>query len=606
MSLTPEQQVELRDLVDAACEGGLTADASSRLESLLLSDNDACRYYLNYFSLHGSLLLAEGAPSIDREPQLPNGNPVVPPIVVDPSAAASCPTSAAWSLGGWLTSYAVATVIMVAAILGGWAYKISFESKTQERQQVAQAARQEPDVIGRVTEMVGCRWDDAVSSPCRPGEPISRGSKYVLDSGLVELAYDSGAKVVLQGPCVYEADSDRGGSLASGRLIARVERPKSASSGDSRLFTVHTPTATVSDLGTEFGVEVDGSGATRSCVFDGKVEVQPREPTPQAAGGEEIDRPIELIAGQSIRVVHDAEGGALRTVRGQADGALFPVRPGRLTEFVAQERLKAFQRWRAYSQRLRKDPALVAYYTFETRGRDPTRSMSILPNVAATGEALDGNISGPRWAEGRFPGKFALRFWGPGYRDCVSLPESERFRLTRDFSFAVWFQSHVAGDGCGHLLSKGNEDWRLCVRSLGVQFLTGDIDRGKTVSDLLETPTSFHASDWHLIVANFKSGERTAKKQLYIDSRLVGTSIAPLLASPAHGALVTIGDNAVWGPKGEFSGLIDEVAIFSRALTAGDVQEMFAAGSPPRTDNRGSKQSVAPPAKKGGQASSGD
>ena len=42
----------------------------------------------------------------------------------------------------------------------------------------------------------------------------------------------------------------------------------------SQLFSVRTPTAVVTDLGTEFGVEVDKSGATRSYVFRGKVELR--------------------------------------------------------------------------------------------------------------------------------------------------------------------------------------------------------------------------------------------------------------------------------------------------------------------------------------------
>ena len=43
------------------------------------------------------------------------------------------------------------------------------------------------------------------------------------------------------------------------------------------LFSVRTPTALVTDLGTEFGVEIDGSGVSRAYVFQGKVELRPAE-----------------------------------------------------------------------------------------------------------------------------------------------------------------------------------------------------------------------------------------------------------------------------------------------------------------------------------------
>ena len=40
----------------------------------------------------------------------------------------------------------------------------------------------------------------------------------------MEIAYDSGATVILQGPCQYEIESARGGFLSLGKLTARVEK----------------------------------------------------------------------------------------------------------------------------------------------------------------------------------------------------------------------------------------------------------------------------------------------------------------------------------------------------------------------------------------------
>ena len=60
MSLNLLQQAELCDLVDAVCEDESLPALAERLEALLLSDDDACRYYFEYISLHGALMLAEG------------------------------------------------------------------------------------------------------------------------------------------------------------------------------------------------------------------------------------------------------------------------------------------------------------------------------------------------------------------------------------------------------------------------------------------------------------------------------------------------------------------------------------------------------------------
>ena len=61
-------------------------------------------------------------------------------------------------------------------------------------------------------------------------------------------------------------------------VAKRIRNPKSEISNPQSLipnpFVVRTPTAIVTDLGTEFGVEVDKQGGTTSHVFRGSVRVQ--------------------------------------------------------------------------------------------------------------------------------------------------------------------------------------------------------------------------------------------------------------------------------------------------------------------------------------------
>ena len=58
----------------------------------------------------------------------------------------------------------------------------------------------------------------------------------------MEITYQTGAKVILQGPCTYEVDSARGGFLSLGKLTARVEMKKGSGvrgQGSDQLFTIH-------------------------------------------------------------------------------------------------------------------------------------------------------------------------------------------------------------------------------------------------------------------------------------------------------------------------------------------------------------------------------
>ena len=130
--------------------------------------------------------------------------------------------------------------------------------------------------------------------------PVSLGDTFALASGLMEITYDTGAKVILQGPVTYEVESAAGGYLSLGKLTARLE--KKAEGGRRKtqipdlipnpsfihyplfLFAVRTPTAVVTDLGTEFGVEVDQAGNTTSHVFRGSVKLQFLDPDAEKQG----------------------------------------------------------------------------------------------------------------------------------------------------------------------------------------------------------------------------------------------------------------------------------------------------------------------------------
>ena len=68
--------------------------------------------------------------------------------------------------------------------------------------------------------MVDCKWAGTASDS--PAVPLGR--KYELASGLMEITYDTGAKVILQGPVTYEVESANGGFLSVGKLTAKLEK----------------------------------------------------------------------------------------------------------------------------------------------------------------------------------------------------------------------------------------------------------------------------------------------------------------------------------------------------------------------------------------------
>ncbi len=229
-----------------------------------------------------------------------------------------------------LTSNFISVVVMCIGLLGAWVYQVDIpqlvvqgNSSAAHRGSVASGKAGNPiEYIGKITDMIDATWADPMTAPVT--DRVALGRKYALASGLMEITYDTGAKVILHGPCTYQAESRDGGILSFGKLTARLEKrnekvasgqwlvasetnsksqiPNPSSSPAPRpqspapLFTVRTPTAIVTDLGTEFGVEVDKHGNTNSHVFRGKVEV-----SLLTAGGEKRDS-VVLVENQSVRV----------------------------------------------------------------------------------------------------------------------------------------------------------------------------------------------------------------------------------------------------------------------------------------------------------------
>ena len=182
--------------------------------------------------------------------------------------------------------------------------------------------------VGRITGLADCRWANRAGKVAEH-DPVTLGRRYALASGFLEITYDTGAKVILEGPVVYAVESSSSGFLSFGKLTAHAEKraegggrraegevgggqwavgskseirnPKSEISNPQSLipnplFSVRTPTVTVADLGTEFGVEVEGSGASKAYVFQGDVELRP------ADGSTAMGSPIRLRASESARV----------------------------------------------------------------------------------------------------------------------------------------------------------------------------------------------------------------------------------------------------------------------------------------------------------------
>jgi hypothetical protein len=125
-------------------------------------------------------------------------------------------------------------------------------------------------VVATLDEVVHAQWDQP------PTEPNLYPGPMFLREGFARLTFKQGATVILQAPCAFDLSSKNKMVLHHGTVTAQI--PVQAHG-----FAIETPQSTVTDFGTEFGVQVQASAAAEVHVFDGRVRLEtasrPRQPS---------------------------------------------------------------------------------------------------------------------------------------------------------------------------------------------------------------------------------------------------------------------------------------------------------------------------------------
>lgn len=584
MSLLPQQIDELHDLLWGLRTGAASPGELGRLERLVCDDPEVRAFYVRYMHLCADLHW--NAAEVVDEP-LPVGSKSQTPTPPIPNLQLSNLQLSTSFVGGMLFSYLVAAAVVGIGLTIAAFVHVSFVEQPLEHFVKNAASRSaQPSVVGQITGMADCQWSTYGNQPNSNSpirnlkSPVSLGDRIVLRSGLLQISYDTGATVILQGPVTYKVESAAGGYLAIGKLTAKLEKkeepgirngerpaPHSSSLRPRSLFAVRTPTAVVTDLGTEFAVEVSPEGHTISHVFQGSVEVQPT-----AQDGRPAEKPTRLTANQSARVDRIAQGNAVALHRVSVDPKLF-VRITQLPQPTAEQQQEPLHRWQVFCQKLHRDPALIAHYDFQRDDKSP----NVLHAVSNTGVQLNGAIHGAVWAVGRMPGKQSLAFDGGESRVTVNIPQ----KLSQ-MTLAAWIAvPRIDDHDFGYCLFAA--DWRDNVENNGAWqiYHEGQMRFGTPVCDN-ETPPLFAWQEWgtnrwrHLAVT-------TDPSKRHISFFLDGKNVHRNKLSAEFVAVFPIAQIGNWWSnhgkyERAFRGRIDELLVLARAMSDKEIAEMYNAG----------------------------
>ena len=287
--MTTAERAELLRLLAALCDMRLTDAEHARLEMLLTANPEARRVYLQYVDVHSRLVMH---PGLGKSRKMPPREAWAWAALEE--AVGMEGHAAAWNARrrrGW-TWQRVATYVGVAAatLAASLLVQITLRQPQPPGYTVlpVSAFAEPPPYLGTLTQTDKARWDGGHAG-------LTEGMRLLpgpvrLEEGLARLRFDSGVELVVQGPTELRLESIKAVTVVSGRVVFNAQ-----SAGAP--FTIHTPSSTLIDIGTEYGVDVKAEGEEVH-VFSGEVQ---RE----ASGAKPGQPPEVLPAGEARLYVAD-------------------------------------------------------------------------------------------------------------------------------------------------------------------------------------------------------------------------------------------------------------------------------------------------------------
>ena len=306
-------------------DGTIEEHDFAQLSELLEQNTEARRYYVEYMQLAAILgkRAVAGASSSETAPRFA----FLRQVVAAGQAAMGEPTRRVVARGAEVlsrprplalvvASVATASLVIVLALLN----VPRFAGRT--------AVSPGEQVVAKLTGVFETRWSAEGLRPFE-GQGLVLGDRLVLQTGFAEVTFESGARVVLEGPATLAFSSNNGAVLDQGRLSALV--PSGAQG-----FSVVTPVARFVDLGTEFGLAVGETKETEIFVFKGRVAAEALDHEGQ------VVRRDELVAGQALSFGQQASVTLADETKAQQWSSRF-VRnlPGRHIQVIAEVRTGA-------------------------------------------------------------------------------------------------------------------------------------------------------------------------------------------------------------------------------------------------------------------------
>ena len=544
--------IEFYQFVVMSLEGTATAKQYATMMRKIEEDDQAAGFYAELLSIYANLACPSLAESVldrlnygptdpkqthesavdtsiwnallDMERTAPSVETEKPDATPSPATKTLAPASSGKKHRFWMyTSLAASTasiVLLLYAYVSTWLL---------------------PREVATLTSGIKAQWDGA-GDTIDLGQRLSTKTPLRLNEGFAELVFDEGAKVVVEAPAAFELRGEDRMMVQSGRVTTLVSE---AAQG----FCVDTPTSRVTDLGTEFGVQVSLHGDTVVQMYQGRAR-------------------LALKSGRKKNVLIQ-KGQARQVNAGGTTIMEIPFEPHAFvtaSDFVSMRDRPLVSEHQLIPTNADIIDGLVAYWPLDGKADDA---------IADSHGTLQGN---PLWVDGKIGG--AVQLDGGDY---ILVSPKPRLNITGSITLSAWFkvnawnthrydnivskQVRVGDDPRAYRLSRDH------ARN-GVALTTTHTVGGEVK---VEGATAVNDNEWHLAVGVYDMD--ATQWFIYVDGRedtgnVVGSASGNILDST--GTPVYIGRDPTRATSADawdrdWIGLIDEVAIWNRALTFGEI-----------------------------------
>lgn len=246
----PSEAAKLHRLIDELGDSSISSESMEELNLRLESDAFSRSEYLNHITLEAGLcslfLKTDHASAVHAK------------------AVKSDTGRTTWS---FQHLFALAASVALVALSSAWLTYEGINGRGLLAGALAGAADGQHEnagpLVAKVTGTRNCLWardNGAIGY----GSTLAAGQLLELKTGLAEITFAGGARIVLEGPSSFRVPDAQSAELLAGRMSATVPR-------ESTEFSITTPRLAIRDAGAQFGVIASPNGLNEVHVFEGSV-----------------------------------------------------------------------------------------------------------------------------------------------------------------------------------------------------------------------------------------------------------------------------------------------------------------------------------------------